>query len=65
MKSAPNRENAIRFLQLLFAPGDIGQTTLHKVGPAPISPPLVSPDDYEQLPPELRNLVTSGDPLGA
>ena len=65
MKSAPNRENAIKFLQLLFAPGDIGQTTLQKVGPAPISPPLVSSDDYEQLPPELRDLVTSGDPLGA
>ena len=65
MKSAPNRENAIKFLQLLLAPGDIGQATLQKVGPAPISPALVSADDYAQLPAELRSLTTSGDPLGA
>jgi molybdate/tungstate transport system substrate-binding protein len=65
MKSAPNRENAIKFVQLLLAPGDIGQTTLQKVGPAPISPAVISADDFQQLPPELRNLVTSGDPLGA
>lgn len=65
MKSAPNRENAIKFLQLLLAPGDIGQATLQKVGPAPISPPLVSADDYAQLPAELRSLTTPGDPLGA
>jgi molybdate/tungstate transport system substrate-binding protein len=30
MKSAPNRENAIKFLQLLLAPGDVGQTTLQR-----------------------------------
>jgi len=65
MTSAPSRENAIKFVQLLLAPGDIGQTTLQKVGPAPISPAVISFDDFQQLPPELRNLVTSGDPLGA
>ena len=65
MKSAPNRENAIKFLQLFLAPGDIGQVTLQKVGPAPVSPALVSPDDYAQLPAELRSLTTAGDPLGA
>src|SRR5579859_1357768 len=65
MKSAPNRENAIKFLQLLLAPGDIGETTLQKVGPAPISPAVVTADDFEQLPSELRSLVTAGDPSGA
>jgi molybdate/tungstate transport system substrate-binding protein len=65
MQSAPNRENAIKFVQLLLAPGDIGQATLQKVGPAPISPAVVTAEDFQQLPPELRNLVTSGDPLGA
>lgn len=65
LKSAPNRESAIKFLQLLLAPGDIGQATLEKVGPAPISPALVSADDFAQLPAELRSLPTSGDPLGA
>jgi hypothetical protein len=65
MKSAPNRENAIKFLQLLFAPGGFGQSTLQRVGPSPISPPTVSPNDYAQLPPELRTLTTSADPLGA
>ena len=25
----------------------------------------MSPEDYEQLPPELRNLTAPGDPLGA
>lgn len=65
MKSAPNQENAIKFLQLLFAPGGVGQTTLQKLGPAPISPPLVSADDNDQVPAELRSLVNTGDPLGA
>jgi hypothetical protein len=64
MQTAPNRENAIKFVQLLLAPGEIGQTTLQKIGPAPISPAVVSPDDFQQLPPELRNLVVSNDPLG-
>ena len=63
LNSAPNREHAVRFLQLLFKPGDIGQTTLQQVGPSPISPPVVSGDDYAQLPAELKTLTTSGDPL--
>ncbi len=65
LKSARNRENAIKFIQLLLAPGDIGQSTLQKVGPAPISPAVVSADDYQQLPAELRSLTTSADPVGA
>jgi molybdate/tungstate transport system substrate-binding protein len=63
MNDAPNRENAIRFLQLLLTPGDVGQTSLHKVGPSPVSPAVVSPDDYANLPTELQPLTTSGDPL--
>jgi molybdate/tungstate transport system substrate-binding protein len=65
VKSAPDRENAIKFLQLFLAPGDVGQTTLQKVGPSPISPAIVSAGDVDQLPAELRNLVTTGDPGGA
>jgi len=64
MQSAPNRENAIKFVQLLLTPGGIGQTTLLQVGPAPVSPAVVSADDMEQVPAELRSLVTPGDPLG-
>ena len=64
LNSAPNRENAIKFLELLLAPGDVGQAMLEKVGPAPVSPALVSADDMEQVPAELRRLLTTGDPLG-
>jgi molybdate/tungstate transport system substrate-binding protein len=64
MNAAPNRENAVKFLQLLLTPGGIGQTTLQKVGPAPLSPAVVSADDYPSVPPELQPLTTSGDPLG-
>jgi molybdate/tungstate transport system substrate-binding protein len=64
MNDAPNRENAIKFLQLLLTPGEIGHTTLQKVGPAPLSRAVVSPDDYPSVPAELQPLTTSGDPLG-
>ena len=47
-QSAPNREGAIKFLQLLLAPGEIGQMTLQKVGPAPITPAIVSADDFQE-----------------
>jgi molybdate/tungstate transport system substrate-binding protein len=63
MNAAPNRESAIKFLQLLLKPGDIGQTTLQNVGPTPLSPAVVSADDYAQLPAELQLLTTAGDPL--
>jgi molybdate/tungstate transport system substrate-binding protein len=64
MKAAPNPENAVKFLQLLLTPGGVGQTALQKVGPAPISPGVVSADDLGQVPDELHTLVTTGDPLG-
>ena len=40
MKNAPNRENAIKFLQLLLGPA--GRAALQENGPTPISPALVS-----------------------
>jgi molybdate/tungstate transport system substrate-binding protein len=64
MHDAPNRENAIKFVQLLLAPGEIGQASLQKVGPAPLSPAVVSPDDYANVPAELQPLTTNADPLG-
>jgi len=65
LNNAPNRENAIKFVQLLLTPDGVGQTSLQKVGPAPISPAVVSPDDWAQLPAELQRLTTSGDPLAS
>jgi molybdate/tungstate transport system substrate-binding protein len=65
LENAPDRENAIKFVQLLLAPDGVGQTSLQKVGPAPISPAVVSPDDWAQLPAELQPLTTRGDPLGS
>jgi molybdate/tungstate transport system substrate-binding protein len=55
MKNAPNRENAIKFLQLLLSP--TGTAMLKEKGPAPISPALVSPADFRKLPESLRPLV--------
>ena len=56
MKDAPNRENAIKFLQLLLGP--TGTASLKENGPAPIAPALVSPADFPKLPGSLRPLVT-------
>jgi molybdate/tungstate transport system substrate-binding protein len=55
MKGAPNRENAVKFLQLLLGP--TGTAMLKDKGPAPISPALVSPADFRKLPESLRPLV--------
>jgi len=55
LKEAPNRENAIKFLQLLLGPA--GKTSLMENGPAPISPALVDPADFRKLPESLRSLV--------
>jgi molybdate/tungstate transport system substrate-binding protein len=55
MKDGPNRENAIKFLQLLLGPA--GAASLKENGPAPISPAQVSPGDFRKLPESLRPLV--------
>jgi len=59
LKDAPNKENAIKFLQLLLSPA--GAASLKENGPDPLSPALVSPADLRNLPESLRALVrTSG-----
>ena len=55
LKSAPNRENAVKFLELLLSPA--GAAMLRDKGPAPITPALVSPNDFQRLPASLRPLV--------
>ena len=56
LNGAPNRDNAIRFLQLLFGPEGVAVQTA--TGPAPISPPIVSGEDFDDLPSSLRSLVS-------
>jgi molybdate/tungstate transport system substrate-binding protein len=56
LNGAPNRDNAIRFLQLLFGPE--GVAVQSATGPAPISPPIVSHNDFDELPSSLRSLVS-------
>jgi molybdate/tungstate transport system substrate-binding protein len=60
LKDAPNRENAIKFLQLLLGPA--GTASLNDNGPAPITPALVSPADFHKLPESLRSLVKTTAP---
>ena len=55
LKSAPNPDNAIKFLQLLFGPD--GVSIQSSTGPAPIQPPTVSIVDFLRLPASLRPLV--------
>jgi molybdate/tungstate transport system substrate-binding protein len=55
MNDAPNKENAIKFLQMLLSPA--GTAALNENGPAPVSPALVSPTDFHKLPDSLRPLV--------
>ena len=55
MKDAPNKANAIKFLQLLLSPR--GKASLDENGPSPISPAHVSPADFRKLPESLRPLV--------
>ncbi len=55
MNEAPNKENAIKFLQMLLSPA--GTASLNENGPAPISPALVTAADFHKLPESLRPLV--------
>jgi molybdate/tungstate transport system substrate-binding protein len=55
LKDAPNRENAIKFLQLLLSP--TGTASLNENGPSAVSPGLVSTADLGKLPASLRPLV--------
>src|SRR5215472_15552052 len=55
LKDAPNKENGIKFLQLLLSPE--GTSALKKNGPDPLSPAIVSSKDFRNLPEQLRPLV--------
>ncbi|HEY4361203.1 MAG TPA: extracellular solute-binding protein [Bryobacteraceae bacterium] len=55
MKDAPNRENALKFLQLLLSAE--GTASLKENGPEPISPARISAADFRKLPEPLRKLV--------
>jgi len=55
LKDAPNRENAIKFLQLLLGPA--GTAMLTENGPDPIAPAHVSPESFSALPQALKSLV--------
>jgi ABC-type Fe3+ transport system substrate-binding protein len=55
MKDAPNKENAIKFLQLLLSP--VGTGSLQDNGPAPRAPAMVSSADFRRLPEVLKPLV--------
>jgi len=58
LKNAPNKDNAIKFLEFLL--GQEGQEILQTYGPDPI-PPVVSHKDYQKLPKSLRSLVQADD----
>jgi molybdate/tungstate transport system substrate-binding protein len=55
LNKAPNRDNAIKFLQLLL--GSTGSAALATNGPDPVVPAVVSIIDYKRLPAALRSLV--------
>jgi molybdate/tungstate transport system substrate-binding protein len=58
LKDALNRDNAIKFLQLLLS--TTGTALLNENGPEPISPALVDSTDLPRLPQSLRSLVKTG-----
>jgi molybdate/tungstate transport system substrate-binding protein len=55
LKDAPNKQSAIKFLQLLLS--SEGKSALEKNGPDPLSPPVVSASDLRSLPEPLQSLV--------
>src|SRR5580658_6895184 len=55
LKDAPNKQNAIKFMELLLSP--VGAATLNENGPDALSPALVNPQDFKNLPEALRPLV--------
>jgi ABC-type Fe3+ transport system substrate-binding protein len=55
LKDAPNKQNAIKFLQLLLSPE--GTSALKKNGPDPLSPAMVSSEDFRNIPEQLRPLI--------
>ena len=56
LKAAPNKENAIKFLQMLLGP--TGTELLRENGPDPIVPAVVGASDFGKVPPALRPFVS-------
>jgi hypothetical protein len=57
VKNSPNAVNAVAFVKLVL--GEAGTAALSDVGPAPISPAVVTSGDYARLPLALQPLVTA------
>lgn len=55
LNDAPNKRNAIKFLELLLSPA--GKAALAENGPDPLSPALVNSTDLPNLPESLRGLL--------
>jgi molybdate/tungstate transport system substrate-binding protein len=55
MNDAPNKENAIKFLEQLL--GAEGTASLKENGPDPLTPAQVSSEDFKRLPGRLKALV--------
>jgi len=55
LRDAPDRDNGIKFLQMLLGPA--GTAALKEHGPEPISPAQVTPEDFRKLPIPLRSLA--------
>ena len=59
LSKTPNRDNAIKFMQLLL--GSTGTSALKANGPIPISPAIVSTSDYRKVPDSLKQLVKAAN----
>jgi molybdate/tungstate transport system substrate-binding protein len=55
LKDAPNKENAVKFLQLLLS--SEGTSTLREYGPDPLSPATVNSKEFPNLPAPLQQLT--------
>lgn len=55
MNDAPNKANAVKFLEMLLGPA--GTASLNEHGPMANAPALVTPADFRKLPASLRPLV--------
>jgi ABC-type molybdate transport system substrate-binding protein len=60
LNTAPNPDNAVTFLELLFSNQGVALQTA--TGPTPISPPIATHPDYAHLPGPLRSLVSAQGP---
>jgi len=54
---SPNQQNAMAFVNLLLGP--TGTAALNTHGPAPVTPAVVSPNDYAHIPKTMQALVAA------